>query len=381
MLTELQKNSTYFLHEPSLFQIVLHSSTSVERDHINELERYGLIKLTEDESYIAYSDHFRDYLCELQDTAKTQSKSTSTSEPLGTNHQISEHPTESTSTLGSLGPSYQSHISTREIWKRTENALRKTITTIMSSTPGFECDRWIDKVSKIDKTLEDIFTGCSGRRKLNAANYPGENNDLPDLINFTQPSDPFNIILHEKLWQYFREFFGKNDPNTDEEWLNYWRHAEKIILKRFRNLDSHSNEFIPEYDRQISEGYCKQILAICDKVEESKSSEQNQYAESRTVQPEEVSHGLNIVDQDRKQIEQEVSEQEQLYKGKVCAVNQAEAYANIDIYEHSFLKWIQVSRGDFQNEDAFKAGENVKFKIEETGNGPQIRNVDLAESE
>ena len=333
-----------------LLQIVSGSPPSVRTGDKDELERYGLIKSTEDGAYTVYSEHFYNYLSELhQDSAKAPLKSTSSSESLGTNHQAPKRSTESTSTLGFSG---STNISVTDIWTQTENALRKTITTIMSAEFG---DDWIGTVRSSDEELESIFKRCKKTQEQHSSNYPGAINNLPDLINFFQPSDLFKIVLHQNLWEYFREFFGKTDPNTDGRWKNHWNQAEGIILHRFRHPDRHSNnEHIPEYAKQTAEGYCKEILEICNKVEESRSSEQER-------------------------IEQGEGEQEELYMGKVFAVNEEDSFANITIEGYPSLNWSRVSKCDFQNEDAFGLNKNVKFKIEETSNGFHVRNVVLAE--
>lgn len=339
------------LLEP-LLQILFDFSDGVEqtyKDELKELEKYGLIKASGAVPYATYSEHFHNYLSGLHQNSAYSSKS---SDP---NQQVPKRSTKAE----------------KDLWYQTENALRKTIATILSAKFG---PTWINTMKNMDRQLRVTFERCEKEQKQESKKRAGENNNLPDLIYFTQPADVFDIILHNNLWQHFREFFGKTDPNMDKDWKNHWEQAKKIILLRFRNRDRHSAVSIPWHDVQKSNGYCDEILEICANVEQSKSSAQNQYVGSwRVLQTEE----------DQESIEQEEGEQGELYKGKVFVVNQEEgdAYANIRVEEHQSLEWIRVLKSDFQNEAAFELGKNVKLEIEETGNNFQARNVDLAEGE
>ena len=357
------QNLTKFLKKAKLLepllQILFDFSDDVKQTYKNELkelEKYGLIKATGAVSYATYSEYFHNYLSELhQNSAETLLKSTSSSKSSDPNWQVPERSTEAE----------------KDLWYQTENALRKTIATILSAEFGRD---WINTMKNMDRQLRATFERCEKEQKQESKKRAGENNNLPDLIYFTQPADVFDIVLHNNLWQHFREFFGKTDPNTDKDWKAHWKHARGIILSRFRNRDRHSAVSIPLHDVQKSNGYCNEILEICANVEQSVSSAQDQHVGSwRVLQTE--------ADQDQESIEQEEGEQEELYKGNVFLVNQEDAYAHIRIEKHKSLGWIRVLKSDFQNIAAFKLGKDVKLEIEETGSSFQARNVDLAEGE
>ena len=252
------------------------------------------------------------------------------------------------------------------IWVLTERALRGAIATIMSAQFG---PNWIDSVSETNNQLKGIFDQCESKQKKYLGNYPGENSDLPDLINFTDPSDLFKIILHKDLWIHFREFFGGNDSNSDDRWLRYWREREGLILYRVRHLMNHSNpDLIRSYDHDTFKGYCGEILEICQKVE-TVPSEQDQQLESEFPRP-------NAMDRDQ----EGTGEQKELYEGKVLSVMPND-FATIQIDGPPSLKLVRVPKGNFQSEDAFAPGKKVKFEIEEMEQGFQVYDVFLAENE
>ena len=257
------------------------------------------------------------------------------------------------------------------IWVQTERALRRAIATIMSTEFG---SNWICSVSEDSDKLKGIFNQCKSQRTLHLGNYPGENSDLPGLINFTAPSDPFKIILDKDLWNHFREFFGGNDSNSDGRWLRYWKERENVIVYRVRHLMNHSNpDLIRSHDHYIFKGYCGEILEICQKVE-TVPSKQGQQLENELPLP-------NAMDRDQEGTEQAEGEQKELYEGTVRSVMQDNDIANVEIEGHLTLKFVQVPKCDFQSEKAFAPGKKVKFKVEKIGQDFRVYNVLLAEYE
>ena len=283
------------------------------------------------------------------------------------------------------------------IWVQTERALRGAIATIMSVQFGLN---WIDSVSKIiddsvsninddnddelkkilndNKKLKDIFKGCKGEQERYLRNYPGENSDLPGLINFTSPSDLFKIILDEDLWNHFREFFGGDAPYLDDDpdkyWKGYWKEREHIIVFRVRHLMNHSNpDLIQSYDHDVFKGYCGQILLRCQEIE-TVQSERGQQLESELPLP-------NTMDRDQEGAEQGEGEQEELYEGEVKAILPDGVSATIDVDGHPDLAWQRVPKEKFQSEEAFAPGKKVKFKVEKMEQGFQVYDVSLAERE
>ena len=261
------------------------------------------------------------------------------------------------------------------IWVYTEKALRRAIETILADEFG---RNWITSVGRTDPTnkLRKIFEDCEEKQGKYSQNYPGEISDLPDLINFTDPSDLFNIILNRPLWDLFSEFFGRNDPTEESyrRWYSYWRVAEAAIVYRVRNLMNHSNpDLIPSYDHDTFKGFCGEIFEICQKIE-TVLSEQGQQLESELP----IS---NAMDRDQEGIEQEEGEQEELYEGKVKAILPDGVSANVDVYEHPDLTWQRVPKNNFKDEGAFALGEKVKFKVEKKGQDFRVYDVFLAEGE
>ena len=270
------------------------------------------------------------------------------------------------------------------IWVHTERALRRAIETIMSAQ--FEPDDWINSVSRTDYRLKNIFGECESKREKHLGDYPGENSDLPSLINFAAPSDLFKIILHDDLWDHFREFFGKNPDSDDDrrlhdDWKLHWEVQEKLILHRVRHLMNHSNpDLIRSYAHDSFKGACGEILEICQKIE-TVLSEQSQQSESEFPIP-------NAMVRDQEGAEQGKGEQEELYEGIVTALGQDDTYAVIEIDEHSDLdfkaskdKYSKVPKDKFQSDDAFAQKQRVKFKVEKMEQGFQVYDVCLAERE
>jgi hypothetical protein len=70
------------------------------------------------------------------------------------------------------------------------------------------------------------------------------------LIDFTYPQNLFAILFAE--WKVFQPIFGKDK--------NYWRQRGDLLAKIRNPLAHNRDEAIYDYDRQIAEGYCKEIL-------------------------------------------------------------------------------------------------------------------------
>ena len=234
-------------------------------------------------------------------------------------------------------------------------------------------------MSKTHYNLREIFDNCESKRKKHLGDYPGENSDLPGLINFTDSSDLFKIILHANLWEDFRKFFGRNDSNKDNFWRNtHWKARESLIVHRVRHLMNHSNpDLIRLSDRYTFKGFCGEILEICQTIE-TVLLEQDQQLESELPLP-------NAMDRDQEGTEQEKGEQEELYEGTVWAIL-SNGNANVGIDEYSILQskqFVEVPECDFQR-NAFKkikGGTRVKFKVKKTEQGFRVYDVSLAESE
>ena len=196
----------------TLLQILFNPVIGVEQPDVDKLKGYGLIKLTEEGPYVAYSEHFHDYLIKLHER--------------------------STALTSELTP----------IWSQTEQALRKVITITLFNAYGAD---WIDMLEEQRPNLKTIFDGCRDRQKKSAFGGSASSN----LIDFTQPSDVFDIICSKALWRdYFHEIFGNN--------TNYWEERKKFLAK-CRIPIAHSYPHVLTSDqRMIFEGYCREILGI-----------------------------------------------------------------------------------------------------------------------
>ena len=259
------------------------------------------------------------------------------------------------------------------IWVLTEKALRRTIDDILSKRIE---SGWIENVRKNNDELKDIFRGCERNQRKYLGIFHTKNSDSPDLINFTNPSDPFNIILDQDLWNHFREFFGRDDPNSDEDRQEEWRARKNSIVERVRHLMNHSNpDLIQLHHRLTFRGYCGAILYECQDIE-NVLSKQGQQLENELPMP-------NTMDQDQEEAEEE-GEQEELYKGIVRSIMPDGDIANVQIEGNSTIlspresNIFKVPKCDFQDKDAFQGLQEVKFKVEKIGEDFRLYDVFLA---
>jgi hypothetical protein len=73
-----------------------------------------------------------------------------------------------------------------------------------------------------------------------------------NLIDFTHPRDLWSIISTE--WDAFKNIFGKDKQ--------YWNSRLGLIANIRNPLAHNRDELVNDYERQIAEGYCKEILAL-----------------------------------------------------------------------------------------------------------------------
>lgn len=197
-----------------LLQILFGPIIDVKPTDVTELENYGLIKSIGKDPYVAYSEHFHDYL------------------------KLYERATEFADDL---------HV----IWSKTENALREVITTIMSDVYG---DDWIKDLEKTRPNLKGIFDKCRQAQQKEERLFPDQASQ--NLIDFTYPADLFRIILARGgIWdQHFQPIFG--------EYTSYWDERGKFLAK-CRTPLGHNRENILRVDqRKIFEAYCDEILTV-----------------------------------------------------------------------------------------------------------------------
>jgi len=189
-----------------LLQILFGPVVDVKQIDIDELLRYGLIKLREQEKYVGFSKHFHTFL------------------------NLTEREVD-------LWP----------LWRETERALRGVITLKMLEQYG---ENWVGSLEKARPNLKVIFDKCreaQGREEKLFGSRASRN-----LIDFTYPQDLFAIIFAE--WNIFKPIFGKDK--------DYWGQRAQFLGKIRTPLAHNRDESLYDDMRKTAEGYCKEILRV-----------------------------------------------------------------------------------------------------------------------
>ncbi len=138
------------------------------------------------------------------------------------------------------------------LWREAEFALRKLVTKRIIEQYG---EQWIDKLSKTKPNLKPILERCREAQQREEKSFGSRASQ--NLIDFTYPRDLFDIIFAE--WAIFRDVFGKDKP--------YWDQRAQLLSKVRNPLAHNRAQSLYDYERQIAEGYCKEVLAILEKDE------------------------------------------------------------------------------------------------------------------
>ena len=190
-----------------LLQILFGPVVDVKQADVDQLLRYGLIKSTDQGTYVAFSAHFQTYLNLI-------------------GREVDLWP----------------------IWRQTETALRHLVTTKMLERYG---EQWIKRLENAHTSLKAIFEKrreAQRREEMTFGSRASRN-----LIDFTYPQDLFDIIFTE--WNtIFNFIFGKDK--------NYWKHRADLLAKVRTPLAHNRDEVLHDYERQLAEGYCKEILMV-----------------------------------------------------------------------------------------------------------------------
>lgn len=199
-----------------LLQILFGPVLNVKQTDVDEFLRYGFIKLNQQGTYTAFSEHFHSFLGLIERETDLWS-----------------------------------------VWRDTEKGLRDVLATTLQTKYG---SNWFNKLEdKYPKLCTDkqsgknLFQKCreSQQKEIHTWGDRASGN----LLDFTYPQDLFEIVFKE--WQIFQLIFGK-DPA-------HWRPRAQAI-SRVRNPLAHNrDEVISDYERQIAEGYCKEILEFISK--------------------------------------------------------------------------------------------------------------------
>ena len=189
-----------------LLQILFGPVVDVKRTDIDNLLKYGLIRLTSGNAYVGFSEHFHSYLNMVQ-------------------REVNLWP----------------------VWNKTEKTLRHLITTTMEKNYG---ENWIENIEKAHPKLKAIFDKCREAQQREEKSFGSRASH--NLVDFTYPQDLFTIIFAE--WKIFGPIFGKDKI--------YW--GQRIsLLSKIRNPLAHNREeSLHDYERQIAEGYCNEILRL-----------------------------------------------------------------------------------------------------------------------
>lgn len=190
-----------------LLQVLFGPVVDVKQTDIDKLLRYGRIRLGSNGAYTGFSEHFHTFLNLVQ-------------------REVDLWP----------------------IWSETEKKIRNLITTTMLKQYGVN---WIPKLEKANPKLKKIFDRCRDAQNNEKRSFGSRSSY--NLIDFTYPRDLFTIIFAE--WNtVFRPIFGKDKP--------YWDERIKLLAKVRNPLAHNRDDSLHKYERQIAEGYCKEILSI-----------------------------------------------------------------------------------------------------------------------
>lgn len=165
-----------------LVQILIGPAYDIKPTEVDEFLKYGLIKLTSQQTYCAYSKHFQIYL-DMQE------------------REIG---------FEDLWP----------VWRDTEKALRLLITTTLFLHYG---ENWIKKLEK-RSNLKSLFENCRNAQQKEELSFGSRASK--NLIDFTYPKDLFAIIFVE--WNIFKSIFGKDKGRAKK---NYWEQHIQLLSK------------------------------------------------------------------------------------------------------------------------------------------------------
>lgn len=189
-----------------MLQILFGPVVDVKQTDVDEFLRYGLSQPTDRGDYVAFSAHFQTYLKLIE-------------------RQVDLWP----------------------VWRETEIVLRNLITTAMLEQHG---EQWIEKLEKARPNLKPIFERCREAQQKEEGSFGSRASR--NLVDFTYPQDLFAIIFAE--WNTFKSKLRKD--------RNYWDQRAQLLAKIRNPLAHNRDEVLYEHERQIAEGYCKEILGI-----------------------------------------------------------------------------------------------------------------------
>lgn len=192
-----------------MLQVLVGPVIDVKWPDIETLLKYGFIRQAKEDAYKAFSEHFQAYI-ELINREENWD----------------------------LWP----------IWRETEKALRHLIARIMVKKYG---ENWVEALEKAKSHLKNkVFDRCREAQAKEERSFG--NRASKDLLDFTYPQDLFTVIFAE--WSTFKQVLGHDK--------NYWDQRAQLLAKIRNPLAHNRNEILHDYELQIAEGYCREILDV-----------------------------------------------------------------------------------------------------------------------
>lgn len=204
-----------------LLQILFGPLVDITGADINSLLGYSLIEQINGDEYHALSHHFQEFLKII-------------------NREVDLWP----------------------ILGETERKLRNIISIALYKHYG---ENWIEKLEKAPQ-LEAIFKKARIDQEKEKNTFGARAST--DLLDYTYPMDLFTIISRE--WGVIFKYSFGIDERGKKIQKNYWETRISFISK-FRNpLAHHRSGIIKDYERQLVEGYCKEILLFIKHLKEKR---------------------------------------------------------------------------------------------------------------
>lgn len=189
-----------------LLQILFGPLVNVTVSDVNLFCRYGLISKGSNSAYDTFSPYLRDYLRLLA-------------------REVDLWP----------------------LWSETEKLLRWKISLVLSEKYG---EQWIDVLEKSKPNLKSKIGELRAQQKKEREKF-GERASTR-LLDYAYPIDLYSIISSE--WSFFEGILGKD--------RGYWN-QRFTLLSKIRTPLAHNRDLaLLDYERNITEGYCKEIIYL-----------------------------------------------------------------------------------------------------------------------
>lgn len=191
--------------DSKLLQLVVGPKYDISQSEVETLLRLGLVKSKGEGRYVGFSRHFDEYL-----------------HLLNINYDI------------------------WPIWSETERKLRKLISVYLIETFG---ENWVEAYLKKFPKYSEFINRLKITKEKQISSF--KERASKDLLDSTYPSELYDYFM-SKDWNWFGRIFGK----SSDYYSHYFKH-----LSKFRNPIAHNySEVLTESDRNLTLGYCRDIL-------------------------------------------------------------------------------------------------------------------------